>query len=253
MTKKTLLMKKSLLLVTVLIPMLMIQTSRAGDYKNFQDQIYKAYVEDRMSLWRSTLLNMEYEYQNNPDDALLYDILLGHYGLIGYYLGTDHEDKAKKMLEKAEPYLDIMYNRDDYEARAKLFEAAFNGFRIGLRPLRGVSLGPKSATLIDDALEIDPSYPRGYIEKGNHMYYAPSMFGGSKSKAIEHYKKAIDMLEEGMANNHRWLYLNTLTVLAEAYNETGSSEKAIAILEKALTFEPDFHWVKEELLPSMKE
>ena len=236
----------------VLLTALHTPANQGSGRTGFQNMIYRAYVYDRMPLWESTLQTMEFEYRQQPDPGLLYDILLAKYGLIGYYLGTDQENEAEAMLDRANNYLDILSEDRNYRAEAKLFEAAFYGFRIGLRPRRAVRFGPRSSRLIDEALEINPDYPRAHIEKGNVLYYAPSIFGGSKSKAIEHYEKAIELMEDSMANNHRWLYLSTLVSLAEAYKEAGDRETGIAILEKALRFEPDFHWVKEEKLPEFR-
>lgn len=236
----------------ILLLALPLRANQSDGRTGFQNMIYRAYVQDRMPLWENTLQTMEFEYRQQPDPGLLYDILLAQYGLIGYYLGTEKENEAKAMLDKAEDYLDMLSGNSKYIAEAKLFEAAFYGFRIGLRPWRGIQLGPRSSRLIDEALEINPSYPRGHIEKGNLLYYAPGVFGGSKSKAMEHYQQAIGLMETEMNNNHRWLYLSTLVSLAEAHKETGDVEKGIAILEKALSFEPDFHWVKEEKLPEYK-
>ena len=236
----------------ILLPSLHTPSSQGSGRTGFQNMIYRAYVYDRMPLWESTLQTMEFEYRQQPKPGLLYDILLAQYGLIGYYLGTDQENKAEALLEKADSYLGILSEERNYTAESKLFEAAFYGFRIGLRPRSGIRLGPRSNRLIDEALQIKPTYPRGHIEKGNLLYYAPGIFGGSKSKAIEHYEKAIELMEQHMENNHRWLYLSTLVSLAEAHKETGDLGKGIAILEKALRFEPDFHWVKEEKLPEFR-
>ncbi|MFP4065851.1 MAG: hypothetical protein ACLFS0_10165 [Bacteroidales bacterium] len=236
----------------ILLLTLPLRANKSNGRTAFQNMIYRAYVHDRMSLWENTLQTMEFEYRQQPCHGLLYDILLARYGLIGYYLGTEKEEQAKAMLDQAEDYLDILSDNRSFIAEAKLFEAAFYGFRIGLQPWRGIQLGPRSSRLIDEALDINPSYPRGHIEKGNLLYYAPGVFGGSKSKAIKHYQQAIELMEANMKNNHRWLYLSTLVSLAEAHKETGDIKKGIAILEKALSFEPDFHWVKEEKLPEYK-
>ncbi|MFP4690820.1 MAG: hypothetical protein ACLFMU_02805 [Bacteroidales bacterium] len=236
----------------ILLLTLPLRANKSNGRTAFQNMIYRAYVHDRMSLWENTLQTMEFEYRQQPCHGLLYDILLARYGLIGYYLGTEKEEQAEAMLDQAEDYLDILSDNRSFIAEAKLFEAAFYGFRIGLQPWRGIQLGPRSSRLIDEALDINPSYPRGHIEKGNLLYYAPGVFGGSKSKAIDHYQQAIELMEANMKNNHRWLYLSTLVSLAEAHKETGDIKKGIAILEKALSFEPDFHWVKEEKLPEYK-
>lgn len=218
----------------------------------FQNMLYRAYVTDRMSLWESTLETMEFEYTQNPRSSLLYDILLAQYGLAGYYLGTDRKDDGKVLLEKKEKYLEILEEVAGYEVPSKLFRASLYAYRITLNPLRSVILGRPSGRLIDEAIDMDDSYPRGYLEKGHMLFYAPALFGGSKERSILYYRQAVDLFEKDMQNNHRWLYLSTLVSLANAYKETGRHDEAITTLEKALEFEPEFRWVRDELLPSVR-
>jgi tetratricopeptide (TPR) repeat protein len=247
--------KRITIILCFILPwMFLLNHAKANDSGNasFQNLIYQSYVDGEMSLWESTLSSMEFEYKRNPSDGLLYDILLAQYGLTGYYLGNDDNASGGQLMERAAPYLEMMEDKSRYTAEAKLFKAAFYAFRIGMRPWLAVRLGPQSERLINDAIEIKPQYPRGWTEKGNMMYYAPAVFGGSKTKAIEHYKHAIKLMEADMQNHHRWLYLSTLVSLAQAYEETGNSVLAIITLEKSLEFEPDFKWVKDELLPELK-
>ncbi len=224
----------------------------ASDQTLLQNKIYKAYIDSDMSIWERALVDLEQLYDTAPSDDLLYDVLLAQYGLIGYYLAIDDNSRGRLQLGKARGYLEILFEAKAYEAEAMLFQAAFNAFRISLRPWLGVNLGPQSERLINDAIAMKPGYPRAWVEKGNLLYFAPSIFGGSKTKAIEHYKKAIRVMESNMQNNHRWLYLSTLVGLARAYENTGDFDNAIAMLEKSLTFEPNFLWVKDEVLPEIK-
>lgn len=218
----------------------------------FQNLVYRAYVTDRMSLWESTLETMEFEYNQSPNPALLYDILLAQYGLTGYYLGTKRKDEARDILNKKEKYLEMLEDVPGYTVPSKLFRASLYAYRISLNPLRSVSLGRPSGRLIDEAIDMDDSYPRGYLEKGHMLFYAPAIFGGSKDRSIEYYRQAVDLFEKDMQNNHRWLYLSTLVSLANAYKETGRHDEAITTLEKALEFEPEFRWVRDELLPLLR-
>ncbi len=220
---------------------------------SFQDMIYRAYVHDRMSLWESTLEAMEAEYARNPSPGLLYDILLAQYGLTGYYLSLDQERRAREVLDRAEDRLEALRGIPGYGASSRVFQAAFNAFRISMRPILGVRLGPRSYRLIDEAIEMDEEYPRAWIEKGNLLFFAPAVFGGSKTRAAGYYEQAIALMERDMPANHRWLYLSTLVSLANAYEKTGRLAMAIGVLEKALDYEPDFKWVKEELLPEFRK
>ncbi len=224
----------------------------SGAHETFRNMIYRAYVEDRMGLWENTLENMIFEYRQHPTNELLYDIVLAKYGLTGYYLGTGKEDEGAKMLESAERWLTRLENTGKHTADAKLFRAAFNAFRITLRPIRATRLGPVSSRLINDALDLEPNNPHAHLEKGNMLFYAPPIFGGSKRRSIEHYARAVELFEQNMPTSQRWLYLSTLVSLANAYQETGDTESAMRTFRKALSFEPEFKWVRDELLPELE-
>lgn len=47
-----------------------------------------------------------------------------------------------------------------------------------------------------------------------------------------------------------WNYLALLVQLAEAFEVTGKIDKAGAFYVKALSSEPNFSWVKDELYPA---
>jgi glycosyltransferase involved in cell wall biosynthesis/tetratricopeptide (TPR) repeat protein len=220
--------------------------------ERYQNQIYEAYVLNRMPQWTNTLRSMEAAYVRRPEPALLYDILLAQYGLIGYYLGSDDKQQGEYHLERAEKNLEELKKHPAYKSGSLAFEGAFLAFRITLRPIRSVQLGPRSYRRIDEALEADRTNPRVWIEKGNAAFFTPPIFGGSKTDAIEHYSMAIRLLEAGMPNNYRWLYLSTLVSLANSYEKTGDLNSAIRVLEKALDFEPRFSWVKDEMLPDFR-
>lgn len=217
----------------------------------WRKQIYEAYVLDNMPQWERATRAMETAYGQQPSGELLYDLTLAQYGLIGYYLGQKENSKAQALLDKADKNREALAKIPDYRAEAYAFESAFIGYSIGLRPLRAVTQGPRSMRAADHALEADNRYPRAWVEKGNISFFAPAPFG-SKTEAITHYEKAIQLMEANMHPSHRWLYLSTLVSLAGAYEKTGDLPRAIRTLEKALRFEPRFKWVKDEMLPKYK-
>jgi tetratricopeptide (TPR) repeat protein len=249
-------MLQKVILTTMLFSVMQasaMQAASSNSLEQMQQNIYEAYVLSNMPLWEKTLADMEAMYSRVPSNLVLYDILLAQYGIIGYYLGTDQKAKGQHHLDRAEDYAERLMKAAAYRTSALVFQSAFVAFRINLRPIRAVQLGPKSYRLIDQALEADPDNARVWIEKGNAAFYTPSVFGGNKAEAIDHYQKAISLLEENMPNNHRWLYLSTLVALANAYENTGDLPNAIRTAEKALAFEPRFKWVKDELLPAYRE
>ncbi|MBW6499052.1 MAG: hypothetical protein K0B09_11730 [Bacteroidales bacterium] len=223
-----------------------------SNLETWRRQIYDAYVLNNMPQWDRTLRAMEAEYSRNRGNELLYDLILAQYGLIGYYLGEKETGKATSLLDRAENKLETLSATPSYQAQALAFESAFISYRIGLRPIRAVVLGPRSSRAAERALAANPRYARVWVEKGNINFFAPAPFG-NKSEAIKDYQKGIELMEARMHPSHRWLYLSTLVSLAGAYEKTGDLPRAIQTLEKALRYEPRFKWVKDDMLPRLKQ
>jgi tetratricopeptide (TPR) repeat protein len=82
----------------------------------------------------------------------------------------------------------------------------------------------------------------------------PAIFGGSKTKALQYYNKALELFDHQgpEAKKNNWNYLNLLVLAGQIQNELGEVEKAVDHFEEALRIESDFTWVKDELLPSLK-
>lgn len=76
----------------------------------------------------------------------------------------------------------------------------------------------------------------GY-EMGIHKYKA--MVLGPKAK--DKIESEPDLLE----NN--WIYVNTLVVLAQAYEKMGNNTYACAIYEKIMSYDPSIKWVRNDL------
>jgi tetratricopeptide (TPR) repeat protein len=106
-------------------------------------------------------------------------------------------------------------------------------------------------SLIDQALAVNPESIQANIEKGNSLHYAPSMFGGNPTDAVNYYKKAIKIFEEKNQGvpPQNWIYLNTLAQLALTYEKANQPENAQKTYKGILSIAPDFKWVKDELYP----
>lgn len=219
---------------------------------DFREKIYHAFIHGEMDLWEGTIEEMEHYYESRRRVTMLYDLLLARYGFIAFCLDLDEKSKARHHLEKGGDELERLLLYPDYTSRAKALEGAFLGFRISLRPLSAVRLGPRSYRAVDKAVEADSNNPTAWMEKGNTRFYTPSTFGGSKQEAAEYYKKAVELFEKDMQPHFRWLYLNSLVGLAKSYEYVGTSRQVVEVYEKALEFEPRFKWVRDELLPEAK-
>ncbi|MBS4012174.1 MAG: hypothetical protein KGZ97_00240 [Bacteroidetes bacterium] len=223
------------------------------ELKFYQDKIYESFITDNIKIWEGAVGLMEASYRNNPREELLYNIVLANYGLIGYHLGFDNSKQGRYYLDRAYPFLEELFKNPKYEAEAWAFQAAFYGYEMSLNRLKGVTLGTRSYAAADKAVAANPKYARAWVEKGNLSFYTPSIFGGSKKEAAEHYAKAIKIYEVNMPYSHRWLYLNTLISLAKSYEYTSRVQDAIIVMDKVLKFEPNFKWAKEDYLPNLEK
>jgi tetratricopeptide (TPR) repeat protein len=127
---------------------------------------------------------------------------------------------------------------------------------MGLDPMRGMSLGPKANDAMSNAKDLAPENPRVWIIDGTSDFFAPSMFGGDKERALRKFKKAARLAEKesvddplrpdwGHAEAHAWTGL--------AHMEAERYEKAHMAFEKSLSINPEFGWVQSVLLPRLEK
>ncbi|MGB4329527.1 MAG: hypothetical protein WBJ36_11650, partial [Tenuifilum sp.] len=175
------------------------------------------------------------------------------YGYIGYLLGVNKTSIAKQLIDKAEKQANILASIPTYQSTAKAMQAALLAYRISISPYKAPFLGPKSASLIDEALALNPTNYFALIEKGNARHYAPSIVGGNPTEAVELYRKAIELIEkENPASKpQKWWYINTYTQMGLAAQKAGNKDLAKKIYLTILGMEPNYKWVREELLPKV--
>lgn len=97
----------------------------------------------------------------------------------------------------------------------------------------GPRYGPESTREADKAIELNPRNAEAYIARAHDYFFTPSMFGGSKPKAVEMLKKAIaiDPASDAAATAHIWL--------AQAYFSLGQGGTAHEEIEQALRLNPE--------------
>jgi tetratricopeptide (TPR) repeat protein len=165
-------------------------------------------------------------------------------------VGTGRKNEAKQWMDKMQANMDYLEKRQYEPASIEAYKAAMIGFRVGLNRLQAPFIGPKSVEYAKNAMKADPQNPMGFLQYANILHFTPGLFGGSEVEAMKHYLLALRKMEQKMSFYHEnWNYLSLLAAIATAYYEYNQREKAIEYLRKALQVEPDFQWVKKELLP----
>jgi tetratricopeptide (TPR) repeat protein len=228
----------------VLIILLLLNASDA--WCSYRSEIYNCYITGNMTKWKSVIDRMAAEKSRDP--LVITELLNYHYGYIGWAIGMKKTDEAKRYLEIAEENLELLDSYKPYASIVNAYRSAFYGFRIGLNKVLAPFLGGKSLDAARTAIEQDKRNYLGYVQLGNSEFYMPQAFGGSKAEALRYYTKAQEIMESdpsGLREN--WNYLSLLTVIAQAYTYTREFDKSKQYLDKILSIEPNFTWVKNEL------
>ena len=163
-------------------------------------------------------------------------------------------DTAREYIALAEKNVDFLENNNYKPSTIYAYKSAFIGFEIGLNKLKAPFIGLKSVDYAQKASELDPDDHFAYNQSGNIEFYMPSIFGGSKKKAINYYLKAKSIMEKDeKLLDRNWNYLCLIATIINAYLEIKDYHKANMYCQLALEKEPDFLWVKNELYPEIQK
>jgi len=213
---------------------------------SYKSEIYDAYIGNNMDGWKHTIDKMH--LQTNKSDEMMLELINFQYGYIGWCIGCDKKDEAKKYLNLAEKNIELLEKKSFRPSYINSYKAAFYGFRIKLSPVKAPVIGPKSIECAKLAIKQDVANPFGHIQYGNTQLYMPAAFGGSKKVAIDHFLKAQKIMESRQDEiKEDWNYISLLTIIGKAYEETRNYKVAKQYYDKILKIEPEFMWIKKEV------
>jgi len=216
--------------------------------------VYKGYISGNMEMWKKGMSDLEDAYRKAPEPCLLFTLTEAKYGYIGYLLGTGNKDAAKTITDAFEKNIEQMAAFQEFQAETEAFRLALLGFRMGLNPARVMTLGPKALKQLEKAVATGSTTPEVWIEKANSEAHMPAFAGGSKVKAAASFREALRLFESDNARSEcNWRYLNTMVLLGQTLEQTGDYSGAREAYLKALRQEPDFQWVRDELLPAVEK
>ncbi|HSM47756.1 MAG TPA: hypothetical protein VK872_08070 [Draconibacterium sp.] len=225
--------------------------SGLGAMATYKTEIYKAYISNNMNEWKKVMDRMNLETKRDND--FLLELLNYQYGYIGWCIGNKENEQAKKYLSLADKNIEILEKQSFELSILNAYKSAFYGYRVGLNKLQAPFIGPKSVESAKKAIELDKNNPYGYIQIGNSEFYMPSVFGGSKTVALENFKKAENLMERNPEKiKNDWNYLSLLAMIVMSCKELKQYELAKDYCEKALKAEPEFLWIKMDLYPEIK-
>jgi tetratricopeptide (TPR) repeat protein len=125
---------------------------------------------------------------------------------------------------------------------------------MGLNPAKTMSLGPKALKQLEKALAIGSTNTAVWIEKANSEAHMPAFAGGSKIKAAESFREALRLFEaDPSLSACNWRYLNTMVLLGQTLEKTEDYKDAREAYLRALTKEPGFQRIRDEMLPAIEK
>lgn len=218
----------------------------------YRERIYQAYINGKMNDWKMIVDEMEKVKAKN--NAFILELIDYQYGYIAWCIGNKKMDEAKKYLGFGDSNIEILWKQNYQLSQLNSYKSAFYGYKIGLNKIQAPILGSKSLNCANESIKLDKNNPMPHIQLGNSEFYMPAMFGGSKQKALQHFKNA-ELLMEKNPNEltSNWNYLSLLVMISNCHKELKQYGEARQCLSKALIFEPGFLWVRNELLPEIEK
>lgn len=198
----------------------------------------ETYAVGNLDGWEVEIRKIEEQHGRNFE--VMANTLTARYGFMGYLLGKNENAKVRRLLDETEKLLEEWLKKKPGNSRLLGIKAGLIGFRIGISPMRAPFLGQRNLDAFEEAIKNNPSEPMGWLEKGNSLFYRPSMFGGDKKEAENAFRMA---LQQAKADDCDWLYSFITVRLFEAYKANGKTSEAEAI-RKQLQQKPGyFKWI----------
>lgn len=221
---------------------------------NFKKDVERNHIEGREKATQALrakgerLLKMDAKnWHTHYYIAFIYD------HLANFYMKSD-DDKADDYLDIALEHLDqsieLHPSEESYAMKSSIY-----GKKIGLAPLKGMFLGPKSGSAMSSAYELNGKNPRVWIIDAIGKMHAPSLFGGDKEKSrelLEKAAKAFDNYEEKDSLMIHWGKADAYAWLAMLDIKEGKKELAEEHAKKALSIEANYGFVKFAILAQIK-
>ncbi len=203
---------------------------------------YAAYLTASKSMWQKSVAIASDKY--GPES---YEKALALYGLLGNTMASQDEDTFVEYKEETIDVLEKIIEANPQWGEPKALLSSTYGLVIAYSPMKGMFLGMKSSSLMEEAMEQQPESALVQKLYGGSKLYTPEMFGGDPKAALKSYMQAKNLYEEGNQMHENWLYLDSLMGLSMAYQKSGEEDKAKDVLRKAIELEPKYYWAKTEL------
>jgi tetratricopeptide (TPR) repeat protein len=233
----------------ILIFLLAFSVALSVNAENVSKIIYDSYINKDMTRWKAVIDSLQLEKESGKlSIEQKWELLDYQYGYIAWAIS-----KKKTMKHEAETYLDVAKDNlselveiSGKTSLSNAFSAAFVAYEIGITPFKAPFIGLKCMKYGETALKQDSLNHFALIQYGNIMNYMPVAFGGSKDKAIVHYKKAKEIMrQDELLYKDNWLYMNLILTIADIYKNKKDYDTTKQYYLEALELEPGYKFVEE--------
>jgi len=225
--------------------------------KEGKEMLHQAYIQWNLDLFRNANNLFERILSTEPKNELVqYYKSYSEYRLVNYGLDNTHkklyEQYLNPAIENGEKLRELKNNKLKSEGLVVL--ASIYMMKLSKATLEAPILSMKVNSLLNDAENLDSQNPRVYLLKGIMEYSTPGIFGGSFDDAIDNLQKALSLFETNKPSElyPNWGKEESYAWLALSYQAKKDYTKAKIYFEKALESEPEFAWVKFDLLPQLQ-
>ena len=237
---------------TILATLLLIASLKAFCGIVDHDLMYQAYLNNDMSVWKTELQ----KYTSIADLTTTDKLEISNY-LYGYVatllIDTDkNKQEIIDWIDLWEQYLNDIEKAIGKNAYVYVYRSSINAYKSKVKAGGMMVWGPRSLTELKRALAAEPNNPLANGLKGNMLFYMPSFVGGDKAEAIKWFEKALTGISASTDKTFRWNRCAITLCLAQAYEKTGNKQKAIDICTTFLQLEPNYTYMRDTYLPSLK-
>ncbi len=209
---------------------------------------YKAFISGNRHAWLNEIKT--HESMKISNTGLKLQRIELYYVYTGFLLADKNYSEATKYIQKGETLIDDILKFEPENASALAFKGSFTGFKIPMNRLKILQLGNESFRYLHLAYQYDPDNLQVLTDLGSALFFTPRIFGGDKMLAIQHFEKAVKIIEGAQITSYNWKYMNVLTLLANSYEKTDQVKKADLTYQKILKIEPNYLRVKNQLYPA---
>ncbi len=203
---------------------------------------YAAYLKASKTMWEKSI-----RQASNEKGESSFEVAMAMYGLLNNTMATQDEETFDFYKDRTIDLLEQIIDENPDWGEPKAVLSSTYGLVMAYSPMKGMILGMKSSSLMDDAVKLQPESPLVQKLYAGSKLYTPKMFGGDPNEAIKAFTQSILLYEKEGETQDNWLYLDAMMGLAMSYKSTKQDAKAKSTLEEAVTIEPQYYWAKSTL------